>query len=28
MGDLLQFFRTSRFIGLFEKSGRREVATY
>jgi len=28
MGDLLQFYRTSRFIGLFEKSDRPEVATY
>jgi len=26
--DLLQFFRTSRFIGLSEKSGRRELLSY
>jgi len=28
LGDLLQFYGTSRFIGLFEKSDRPEVATY
>jgi len=26
--DLLQFFRTSRFIGLSEKSAERELAAY